>query len=422
MLKKIILIIGIIAVGILMAGCTNDTNQAASEEEAIKIGALVDLSGPLSSYGIDIKNNLELCEEDINNYFKENNMPYRVDVLVEDTKLDPNLALQKLQFLKSKGVNTVIGPMASGEVKNVLSYTKSNKIIAISPSSTAAPPLIGVADPEQKKYLYRFVASDDLQGMAIAKEVADLGITDVVILYRGDSWGKGLSEEVIKNLPGNGVNIIKVIEYPSNPSPSDWSPYISNLENYVNNATSSKGKDKVGVIYLGFEEGATLFSQIPDNSILLDVKWIGSDGVAKSDKLLELKDKIAKVGMYSTIFESVGPEDYTKRYKDAFGGTPTSYGLISYDTLWVLSMAYVETLESNNGKYDADIMTEKIKEVIPKYNNGDYGVKPLTGEIVLNKFNDRASGDYAIYKITEDGWIKVGVWKYSTKKVEWLNE
>ncbi|HIQ38380.1 MAG TPA: ABC transporter substrate-binding protein [Methanothermococcus okinawensis] len=411
MWKKIVGV-GIIILAILMAGCTN-------EENVIKIGALLDLSGPLSTYGIDIKNNLELGKEDIENYFKKNNMPYKIEILTEDTKLDPNLALQKIQLLKGNEVNLFIGPMSSGEVKTVLPYTLSNKIIAVSPSSTALPPLIGATNPDQKKYLYRFVASDNLQGEAIASVVADLGITDVVILYRDDAWGKGLSEETKKNLPRYNVNVIDYIGYPSNPSPADWSPYITKLEEGIKKAVDSKGRDKVGVVFIGFEEGATLFSQIPDGSVLLDVKWVGSDGIAKSDKLLELKDKTAKVGMYSTVFESEGPQDYVNRYSERFGGTPTSYGLISYDTLWILTMAYVETLESNNGKYDTDIMTEKIKEVVQKYNNGEYGVEPVSGKIVLNEFNDRASGDYAVYKITEDGWIKVGIWRYDSKKVEW---
>ena len=412
MWKKIVGL-GIVILAIIMAGCTN-------EEKVIKVGTLVDLSGPLSTYGIDIKNNLELGKEDIEKYFKENNMPYKVEILTEDTRLDPNLALQKIQLLKGKGVNLFIGPMSSGEVKTVLPYTLSNKIIVISPSSTALPPLIGATSPEQKRYLYRFVAIDNLQGEAIASLVADMDITDVVILYRDDAWGKGLSEETKKNLQKYNVNIIDYIGYPSNPSPTDWSPYIAKLEECVKKAVDSKGKDKVGVIFIGFEEGATLFSQIPDDSILLEVKWFGSDGIARSDKLLELKDKTAKVGMYSTVFESEGPQEYVKRYSERFGGTPTSYGIISYDALWVLTMAYVETLESNNGRYDADIMTEKIKEVVQKYNNGEYGVKPISGKIVLNEFNDRASGNYAIYTITEEGWIKAGIWRYDTKSVEWI--
>ncbi|HID47572.1 MAG TPA: ABC transporter substrate-binding protein [Methanothermococcus okinawensis] len=424
MWKKIVAL-GVVLLTVLMAGCTNTGTEETGptgtvEEEVIKVGTLVDFSGPLSTHGIDTKNNLELAKEDIEKYFKEHNMPYRIEILPEDTRLDPNLALQKIQLLKGKGVNIFVGPLSSSEVKTILPYTLSNKIIVISPSSTALPPLIGATSPEQKKYLYRFVASDDLQGMAIASLVADMGIEDVVILYRDDAWGKGLSQETRKNLPKYGVNVVDYIAYPSNPSPADWSPYITKVEEDIRKVINSKGKDKVGVIYIGFEEGATLFSQIPEDSILLDVKWIGSDGIVKSDKLLELKDKTAKVGMYSTIFESEGPEEYVQRYKKRFGGTPTSYGLISYDALWVLTMAYVDTLKANNGKYDADIMTKKIKEVIEKYNNGEYGVKPLSGKIVLNEFNDRASGDYAIYMVTEDGWKKVGIWRYDTKKVEWI--
>ena len=129
MWKKVVGL-GVILLAILMAGCTN-------EENVIKIGALLDLSGPLSTYGIDIKNNLELGKGDIENYFKKKNIPYKIEILTEDTKLDPNLALQKIQLLKGNKVNLFIGPMSSGEVKTVLPYTLSNKIIAVDEGDTA---------------------------------------------------------------------------------------------------------------------------------------------------------------------------------------------------------------------------------------------------------------------------------------------
>jgi len=45
--------------------------------------------------------------------FKEKGLPYKVEFLVEDTKVDPKVSLEKTQSLHSKGINLIIGP--SGE-------------------------------------------------------------------------------------------------------------------------------------------------------------------------------------------------------------------------------------------------------------------------------------------------------------------
>ena len=52
---------------ILLALC--DVSMAAEGAEEISMGVLVDLSGPLTTYGNDISNSLTIAAEDINNYF-----------------------------------------------------------------------------------------------------------------------------------------------------------------------------------------------------------------------------------------------------------------------------------------------------------------------------------------------------------------
>ncbi|MCD6494360.1 MAG: ABC transporter substrate-binding protein, partial [Archaeoglobaceae archaeon] len=111
--KKILFVIALIA---LLCGVT------AAKEVEIPIGVLVDLSGPLTTYGEDIRDTLMICEKDINKYFEEKNKPYRVKFYVEDTRVDPKVALDKVQALHGKGVRLIIGPMGSGEVKQIAEY------------------------------------------------------------------------------------------------------------------------------------------------------------------------------------------------------------------------------------------------------------------------------------------------------------
>jgi len=397
------------------------TPVALAEKQEISIGVLVDLSGPLTTYGMDIKNTLEIAKENINKYFEEKGLPYYVKFYVEDTRVDPKITLEKVHDLHGKGIKLIIGPMGSGEVKNIKDFVTANKIIIISPSSTALPSLIGVTKPEEKKYIFRFVGTDDLQSTAIAEELKNLGIKAVVITYIGNAWGRGLYECIKPKLENAKIEIRDAIEYPD-PPPTDFSPYIATMEKDVNELLKTYKPSEVAVVAFSYEEVATMLAQTKEDSVLFKVLWFGCDGTAKSSKVLEVCNKASKVGLYSTLFESKGPafEELKKKYKEkGFGETPYQYAMNAYDAAWVLALAYVETIDEV-GKYDPDVMAEKIPKVTVNYSEGKYGVSPVTGYIELNEWNDRASGDYAIYYVTpECKWDLAGLWKFETKEIKW---
>jgi len=394
---------------------------AQEETKEISVGVLVDLSGPLTTYGKDIKNALTIAEEDINSYFEKEGKPYRIKFYVEDTKVDPTITLKKTMDLYGRGINLIVGPMGSGEVKNILEYVSTNKIIIISPSSTALPKIIGVTKPEEKKYVFRFVATDAYQTKAIARELSDMGIKAVVIAYIGNAWGRGLYECIEPKLKDLGIEIKDVIEYPD-PPPSDFTPFISTMESDLNDLLKTYKNNEVAVVAFSYEEAATMMAQAKEDSVLFKVFWIGCDGTAKSGKVTtEVCSKAKMVGLYSTLFESKGKAyaELEAKYKERFNTTPYQYAMNAYDAAWVIALAYAEVYDEL-GAYDPDVMAERIPAVTEKYSNGEYGVYPVSGYIELDEYNDRASGDYMIYYVTEKcTWDKAGLWKSTEDKIEW---
>lgn len=435
--KKLVILV---VFAILMLGCAaeekppaEETPTAAPEEAAteaptmeetpteveIPIGVLIDLSGPLTTYGEDIRDLLTIAEKDINSYFEENGKSYRVKFYVEDTKVDPKVALDKVQALHGKGIRLFIGPMGSGEVKNIASYVTDNKLIIISPSSTALPPLLGVTKPEEKKYIFRFVATDDYQTKAIAAEAASLGIKAVEIVNVGNAWGKGLAEYGVPEFENVGIDVKNVVEYPD-PPPTDFTSYIQTIENDVNELLETYSAEEIALVAFSYEEVYTMLSQVADDSVLMNIMWLGCDGTAKSRQISEMCDDVNKVKMYSTLFESKGDsfEKVNETYYNEFGKTPYQYALDAYDAAWVIALAFEQVYESK-GEYDPDEMASLIPTVTEKYSNGDYGFTPVSGEIKLNEWNDRASGDYAIWGVEDCQWVLKGVWSSATNEVTW---
>ena len=164
-----------------------------------------------------------------------------------------------------------------------------------------------------------------------------------------------------------------------------------------------------------------MLSQIKEDSPLLGVWWIGCDGCAKSRKISEMCDRVDKVVIPSTLFESKGAgfEELNKTYYAKYNRAPYQYALDAYDGAWVLALAYAEVYDEL-GKYDPDAMAEKIPTVTVKYSKGEYGVTPVSGYIELDEYNDRASGDYAIWAVENCNWVQAGLWKSVENKVEWL--
>ncbi len=392
--------------------------------QKISIGVLVDLSGPLTTYGTDIKNTLTIAEEDINKYLEEKGLPYYVKFYVEDTRVDPKVTLEKVQALYGRGINLIIGPMGSGEVANIKDFVTANKIVIISPSSTALPSIIGFTTPEEKKYIFRFVGTDDLQTDAIASELKDVGIKAVIITYIGNAWGKGLYETIKPKLENAGIEIKDAIEYPD-PPPADFTPYIATMESDLNDLLKTYSTEEVAIVTFSYEEVYTMIAQAKPDSVLFNVVWFGCDGNAKSGRVGEVCDKVIGIGTYSTLFESKGKSyaELESKYREkGFGEFPYQYALNAYDAAWVLVLSYIETV-NKTGSYDPDVMAETIPVITEKYSKGEYGVYPVSGYITLNEWNDRASGDYAIWYVNENcEWDTAGVWKFETKTIEWYHK
>lgn len=410
---------------VLVSGCVQSGEKTATEAEVkeveIPVGVLVDLSGPLTTYGTDIKTATAIACEDINEKFKTDGKPYRVKLYVEDTGTDPKKAMDTVMALQAKGVGLIVGPMSSGELKSVSEYSGSNKMILASPSSTAETKYIGVTSPEEKKFIFRFVPTDSFQTKGIAELTHELGVKAVIITYTGNAWGKGLEEFGREEFEKQGIEVKTSVEYP-NPPPADFTPYIATLEENVNALLKDYSKDEIAVVVFSYEEVATMLAQTKDNSVLLDVKWVGCDGTAKSSKIIEdVPEKASKIKLYSTVSETKGGEEFNKlnsTYYQQTGNLPQSYGLNSYDATWVLALSFADVYDKED-KYNADAMAEAMPGVAEKYSMGSYGMYPVSGEVKFNEYRDRIGSKYIIYSVSDGNWNESGVWEFATNKVAW---
>ena len=134
-----VLIGGILSYGFMTSLATESTRYFGpiGGENTILIGALLPLTGTLSSFGQSAEASLTLAVDDVNNQLENSGSSSRVGLVIEDTKTDPNVAREKLMDLASKGIRIVIGPSTSAAVAAVKEYADENGILIVSSSSTA---------------------------------------------------------------------------------------------------------------------------------------------------------------------------------------------------------------------------------------------------------------------------------------------
>jgi len=333
----------------------------------VTVGALLDLSGGLATYGENSQKALELAQEEINEW---------LEAIGEDWN--------------AQGIKFVIGPMSSGEVKEIREFATNNKILVISPSSTS--PALAIPND----YIFRFCPTDLLQGPAAAEIAFEQGIEHLVIMWRGDTWGDGLKESMAESAAEKGIMVHEGPRY--NPDQEEFTSEVATLADTVSQLVDQFGADKVGVALLGFREVAAVFSAAAGYDVLGQVKWIGSDGSALLGDVVNdptVAEFAASVEFLNPIFapgESPFNEKLRNYIEQELGRQPDAYAFASYDALWAiaLSIQYVQ---------DAD--PEKVKEILPLTVSRMVGA---SGVFQLDENGDRANADYEIYvPVIENG-------------------
>ncbi|MCE2498576.1 MAG: penicillin-binding protein activator, partial [Nitrosopumilaceae archaeon] len=143
----------------------------------VTIGLILPLTGDLAHKGHENWEGSKFGLQQFNKYLEERGE--------EDSATNPVVALEKLTSLKAKGIDIVVGPETSSNIRNIKGYADSNNMLLFSCCSTA--PALSIAGDS----VYRLVPNDTFQGTAIAKKIQHDGAQVLVPMWRGDAWGDG---------------------------------------------------------------------------------------------------------------------------------------------------------------------------------------------------------------------------------------
>lgn len=387
-------------VGLSMVAASCASTPSEPREREVLLGGLFSLTGNWSTLGRTGRAAMELAVEDVNQYLAGNAANIVFVAAVEDTRLEPALALDRAQALRARGVQLLIGPQSSAEVEQLKSFVDANGLLLVSPSSTAGALTI----PGDN--VFRFTPADSLEGVAVSAMMWEDGIRAIVPVWRDDTGNAGLEKATRGRFSALGGSVLEGVRYGA--GTFDVAAILAGVDAQLRLAIQQHGDDRVAVYLAAFDEVVALFSGASSEPLLGSVRWYGSDGVARSEALLgspEAVEFAIRTRYPNPIF---GVEEGAReiweplvaRVRARTNLEPDAFALAVYDAVWVVARGYVAS--------GATLDIEKLKHAFTTAAASGYGA---TGWTVLNEAGDRRYGDFDFWAIRMNGdepsWTRI---------------
>ena len=361
-----------------------------------KIGILVDFKNPIFK---DINTTLiPLVKSEISNYLIKNKISFHnIDIILKDTKNDPQTALKGLEELHNSGIEIVIGPVSSTIAKDIVGYANENGMLLLSPSSTSAS--LEIADDN----LFRMISSDKEQAKALTLLIKhNTNIKYLLPIIRDDEYGNSYFQTLQNELEGTQITLLDKL------SSND-----TNLFSKAEKTLAQYDANSVAIVMIDFHEEAKDILQKASTTSLQSVKWYSNNSLIDIDLNSSLADMANSVALSGVTYTTDDRDFYV--YYQSIVSKLKAKGLESvdpflmnvWDSIWLSAELYATypnllILKSSNN-------IVQIKQTIPFLSATLYGA---TGLMTLNEYGDRELANYSYYQFQNGKWNNIGIYKH----------
>lgn len=331
---KKILVASTLFAGVL-AGCSGGHNSSGGNSgggdakgDTIKIGANLELSGEVASYGQSISEGMELAIEEINASGGVDGKKIKV-VKVDNKSDNAEAASAATRLTSQENVLAIIGAATSGNTIAQAQIANDTKTILLSPSGTA-PNVTENEDGSINEYVFRTSYIDPFQGTVAANFAAkELGVKTAAIYSDSASdYAKGLAAAFKETFQKAGGTIVAE------------ESYVAGDTDFRSTLTRIKSANPEFVFIPGYyEEVGLIVKQARESGVT--VPLMGADGW-DSPTLVDLAGKDALNNTFITNHYSAQDPDtkiqefvtkFKEKYKDK---SPDAFNALGYDSVYLL--------------------------------------------------------------------------------------
>lgn len=322
LLLAIPLLLAVLPSGVL-PGCRQDSSKDATDSQAqeIRVGVLLPLTGNAGALGKDALLGIQLA---IAEYIQDRspNEP-AISIIPEDTGADPNTGISAFRKLTSvNDVSLLIGPLASGVTLAVAPLAERNRIVVLSPGSSA--PSISTAGD----YIFRNELSEEYGARRQAELAYEtLKFQRVAMLYVDNEYGVGTSAVFKRRFQDLGGEIVVEDAFESGES------------NYRTSISKARSQQANAIFYVYQDDAVNFVRQCTE---------LGVDAVIYTTPVFENQNVLNTLGELAngvvyTYYGGFDPESantivqtFVDNYEREHGETPSYYASLGYDAARIM--------------------------------------------------------------------------------------
>jgi len=368
-MKKLVFLAAMIIIIIALLFLAFTPPNANSNENSIRIGALLPLTGKNATYGIEIRNGIELAREEVNSAGGINGK--KLEVIYDDDAADPAIGVNGMQKLAEVDkVPIVMGSWSSGVVLAVAPIAEKNHVTTL--AEAISPDITNAGD-----YIFRIHPSAVYYTKVSVEYLIERKITTASVLYSNTAFGKSLSDAFVKKFLESGGKILAVESY--NPTDTDFKSALNKIKESAPEA----------VFIPGYQEVLDIIKQATEtdiNALILATPTFESPGTIP--KLGVLAEKVVYPHIYSSDMNEPKIVAFEKKYFDKFGVEITGFAHSMYDGTYILAGILKkcdtnkECIKENMYKTDYDGVSGRIQFDL----NGDPLIKIIMKTVRDKKF------------------------------------
>ncbi|KGR86757.1 ABC transporter substrate-binding protein [Lysinibacillus odysseyi] len=321
----------------MLAGCgaseeggSSSGGSGSSDGDTIKIGANLELSGGVASYGSSINDGAKLAIDEINKNGGINGK--KIEYIAVDNKSDNAEAVTAgIRLAEQEKVVAMLGPATSGNATATVQTANQFKVPMVTASGTAETVTVD-KDGKVNDYAFRTCFIDPFQGIVAANfATEELKAKNVAIYMDSTSdYAKGLAASFKKQIEENGGKVVKE------------EAYVTDDVDFKSTLTNIKSENPDFVFIPGYyEEVGLIVKQARELGI--DAPLMGADGW-DSPTLVELAGPDALNNTFITNHYSSGDpdpkiQDFVSAFEAEYSKQPNAFHALGYDTVYFLKDA-----------------------------------------------------------------------------------
>jgi branched-chain amino acid transport system substrate-binding protein len=344
-----------------------------TNENVVRIGALVPLTGSSANYGKSLKQGIDIAVDEVNKEGGINGK--KLEVIYEDSQGDAKTGISGFNKLATiDKVPVVIGSISS-VILAVQPVADEKRVVLIN-SSAISPKICEKAD----NFLFSIMVNGATEAKFMANEIAKRHPSEpIAVLFSNNSSGVDTKDNFVKQIESTGGKIALAEGYELNTT--DFKPQLTKIK---------ESKAKIGYL-IAFSSNEFAGVLIQSKEIGLNLQWYSYSGI-ETKETLELAKNTSEGVIYS--YPQYDPNEaafngFQDKYESLYKGLADIYTVTSYDGIKLLSFVM-----KNNGTSSTEIQRGlrsigSFKGIFgeTKFTNKQCVEKPLMWKIVKdNKY------------------------------------